>query len=313
MAEGLRAQLDWNLVRTFVAVATNGSLTGAARELGLAHPTVARHIQTLEAQLGLLLFDRTHQGMALNSAGSRLAQQAAQMRREALAFEQLTDAVREQPLPRIRITMAELLVELVPALLSRSFEALRADKTQFELIVAEEQVNLLERGADIALRHVRPTQQDLIARKIGVLAMTGYATADYLARFGPVTAENLAAHRFIDDASVGRFVKGAASVGLSIPEEAVVVRSDSLICRRAAMAAGLGITALPEPMAATMEEVLPVFGTPAEGVALDVWLVARSDMRHNNQVRSTFERLGETFTQLLPGAVNPPLAADALV
>ncbi|MEM6708200.1 MAG: LysR family transcriptional regulator [Pseudomonadota bacterium] len=321
MASNVRLNLDWNLVRTFVAVAESGSLAAASRELGLAHPTVARHVQQLEGQLGLLLFDRTSQGVVLNDAGRRLATQAQAMRREARAFEQLTDAVRHQPLPRIRITMAELLIDLVPQLLADSLDTLRADATQFELKVANEQVNLLERGADIAFRHVRPTQQELIAKRIGSLRITGYATRAYLEHYGPVTEENVASHRFIDDATDGQFIQGAASVGFHIPESAVVVRTDSLLSQRAAMAAGIGIAALPEPMARAMTGVVPVFDGPENAVVLDVWLAARPDMRDNDQVRTTFELLADRFMPYLmdqlervdgTSALSPPSAFGAI-
>lgn len=315
MPAGQNLELDWNLIRTFVAVAASGSLAGAARTLGLAHPTVARHIQQLEAQVGLTLFDRTKQGVVLNEAGARLAEQAAAMRREALAFERLTDSVRERPLPRIRITMAELLVDIVPQLLSRAFDELRSEETHFELYVSNEVVNLLERDADIALRHVRPTQQELIARQIGSLAMTGYATREYLERCGPVTAATIAQHHFIDDASVGRFVRGAASVGTIIPEDRVVVRSDSLYSQRSAMLAGLGIAVLPAPMAAALPDVVPVFADRESAVMLDVWLVARREMRDNAQVRAVFDLLGDAFSSYCAElvAASPTAVADATV
>ncbi|MEM1435180.1 MAG: LysR family transcriptional regulator [Pseudomonadota bacterium] len=315
MPSGQNDGLDWNLIRTFVAVAGSGSLAGAARSLGLAHPTVARHVQQLEAQLGLMLFDRTKQGVVLNEAGVRLAEQATAMRREALAFERLTDSVREKPLPRIRITMAELLVEIVPQLLARAFAELRSEETQFELCISNDVVNLLERDADIALRHVRPSQQELVARQIGSLAMTGYATRDYLARFGPVTEETIERHQFIDDASVGRFVKGAASVGTVIPEDRVVVRSDSLQSQRSAMLAGLGIAVLPAPMAATLPDVVPVFARGEAAVMLDVWLVARREMRDNAQVRAVFDLLGDNFSAHCAEivAASPPQGVGATV
>ena len=75
-------EVDWNLVRTFVSVVEAGSLAGAARALELSHPTVARHVQQLEAQIGVALFVRGSGGLALNEAGQRLAEVAERMLRE---------------------------------------------------------------------------------------------------------------------------------------------------------------------------------------------------------------------------------------
>ena len=101
--------LDWNLVRTFVAVAKAGSLAAGARRLGISHPTAARHIQQLEDSIGVALFSRTGQGLVLNEAGQGLSNAAAVMHSSALAFQAASDSVRARPVERVRVSVAQIL------------------------------------------------------------------------------------------------------------------------------------------------------------------------------------------------------------
>lgn len=298
MAPAPAFDLDWNLVRTFVAVAQAGSLAAGARQLGLAHPTVARHVQLLEAALGLVLFDRTTHGLTLTADGERLARQASAMQREALAFGRLSDSVREQPLPLVRITVAEILMELVPDLVADILGPASDQPGTLEYIVSNEQLNLLERQADLALRHVRPDQQDLVCRKVGAVGMVACASRAYLGRHGSVDQLAPEQHWFIDAASVPRFQRGAATVGFHFAEEQIRFRTDSLIAQRAAVLAGWGIAALPVTMLADLPDVEPLFGGDV-GVELDVWLVARPEIRNAHQIKAVFDALGDRLAQRL--------------
>lgn len=287
-------ELDWNLVRTFVAVAEGGSLAAASRQLGLAHPTVARHVAQLEGALGLVLFDRTRSGLSLNDDGQRLADQAIAMQREAIAFERLTDTVREQPPARVRVTTSELLMEMVPGLLVP--DAASNSAMPVEFLVSDEQLNLLERQADIAVRHVRPLQQDLICRRLGAVNMVACASDDYLRRY-PFTGST-EGHRFIDAIAAPRFREGAASVGFMFTDDQVVFRSDNLLAQRAAMRDGWGIAALPE----TMLEFLPDVRQLVDGdvaVAIEVWLVARPEIRNAHQLKTVYDELGDALSARL--------------
>ena len=104
---------DWNLIRTFVAVAEMGSLAKGARSLGITHPTAARHVQLLEEQVGFSLFTRTSHGLALNEAGARMVENAREMHVRALEFQAESDRVRTRPIERIRVTVSEVLAELL--------------------------------------------------------------------------------------------------------------------------------------------------------------------------------------------------------
>ena len=108
--------LDWNLIRSFVAVARAGSVAAGAKTLGIAQQTVARHLQHLEENLGFSLFARTSHGLVMNEAGERLLAAATPMQSAALQLRNTVDTMGKRPVDRVRITVAELTAELLPSL-----------------------------------------------------------------------------------------------------------------------------------------------------------------------------------------------------
>ncbi len=168
-----------------------------------------------------------------------------------------------------------------------------------DVIVTNDLLNLLERDADMALRHVRPSQQELLCKRVGELNMGIYAHRDYVAIRGCLTETNFAEHRFIDGITKPYLTEGARRMGRTLTQQQVAFRSDSLACRRAAVAAGWGIAALPCWMAARESDWVE-FALEDAALTLDVWLVARPEVRHSRQLRDIFTGLGERLqSQLL--------------
>ena len=290
--------LDWNLVRSFVAVADQGSLARAARHLGLAHPTVARHIQQLEEALGIRLFERTASGLAINEAGSRLAEVGRRMQTDANAFDAVAESLRTTRSGVVRITHSELLSDLVPELLAPLLHGDGEAQRQFEIIVSADQLNLLEREADIALRHVRPEQSELLCRHVGNVPMGAYAARSYVERFGMPTAEDLDQHWFIDGASEQPFTMAVERLGYHVPQERVAWRTDYQYAQRRAAAAGLGIVALPAFVGDADPELVRVLhdpppsasAAPAE-VTVELWLVSRPGARQQRLLAEVGDHL----------------------
>lgn len=283
--------LDWNLIRSFVAVARAGSLAGGAKSLGIAHPTVARHLQHLEESLGFSLFARTSRGLSMNEAGEQLLTAAAPMQSAALQLRNSVDTMGERPVDRVRITVAELTAELLPSLTPASPSALANLGVALDVLVTDAQLNLLDREADIAIRHVRPTQQDLICRRVGSIRMRAYASEAYLRSFGYLTQDNLPEHRLIDGFSNGEFLNAARSQGFAFRDEQVVFRSDSLACQKSAAKSGWGIGAFPD---ALISEVDGLHSALAHSVPVDlpIWLVARPEVRDNKVMKAVYDRIG---------------------
>ncbi|MEZ5558660.1 MAG: LysR family transcriptional regulator [Pseudomonadales bacterium] len=291
--------LDWNLVRTFIAVVESGSLAAAGRRLTLAHPTVARHVQTLEEQLGLQLFDRTGSGLKLNSHGEQLAEVANRMRQDALAFEAASDTLKNAETGTVRVTIAELMAECVPALLAGLPACAGPTPCHVELMLTGEQLNLLQSEADFAVRHVRPQQADLVCRRVGALRLGAWASSTYLERWGTPAIDTLSRHWFIDGVSNRRFCRAAQRLGIEIPAERVVFRSDSMLTQRNAALAGRGIVGLPLYMGDPEPQLARVLTGGGPDPVAEVWLVARPGALQMRLLRDLFEQLGEALVRFL--------------
>jgi len=282
-------QLDWNLIRTFTAVAGEGSLAGAARVLALTYPTVARHIQQLEDSLHLTLFDRTSAGMVPTAAGRRLAANAQDMRTQALAFETQSDALRTEPGGTVRITCSEFLTQLAPSLLNELRNNADCSSAVIELLPSPLQVNLLEHDADIALRHARPTQADLVCRRVGDIELTLWAQREYLDGQSDLDLVD-----YIDGITHNNLQRGAERMGLPIATTQIKYRSDCVWSQVHAARAGWGVVVLPTYLGAQYAELANV-PTDAPIPSLPLWLVARKDMRENPLHRCTFDALATSI------------------
>ncbi|MCR9276394.1 MAG: LysR family transcriptional regulator [Pseudomonadaceae bacterium] len=287
--------LDWNLLKTFVAVARSGSLSAATGQLGLAHPTVARHVQQLETALDMQLFDRTSKGVILNVAGESVLAAVEDMHSSALAVRSAAEAAKAGVDSSIRITVADLMAEPMPDLLPSPGDD--PSGPNLEVIVAQDLLNLLERDADIALRHARPVQKELIARRLGSLAISAFASRAYVDRVGSLTPENTHVHRFIDGPD-GRLENELRARGFAVQSAQVSYRSDSLASQIGAAEAGWGIAAVPFHMARRRSELVLV-NADSKPAYVDVWLVGRPEVRSNATLARTFTALGDAVSEFL--------------
>ena len=291
-------QVDWNLSRTFTAVVACGSMTSAARDLGLTYPTVARHIQQLEESLRLTLFDRTSTGMSVNAAGIQLSNSATDMRDHAGAFGARSESIRTQPSGTVRITASALLSQLMPELLLPLRDWAQGNGATIEFVPSETQLNLLEHDVDIALRHVRPTQVDLICRKVASVKLGLWGNRSYLAGFEPA-ADTLAPNMLYIDGIDARYLqRAAAKLGIDLAEERFVLRTDCFWSQLQAARSGWGVAALPNYLAKQYPELVPYLPELA-APSLDIWVVARRDMRDNKLHRRFFDHLADSLCSQL--------------
>jgi DNA-binding transcriptional LysR family regulator len=303
-------EVDWNLVRTFVSVVEAGSLAGAARALELSHTTVARHVQQLETQLGVALFERGGGGLSLNDSGQRLAEVAGRMRREAMTLESVGESVRSATTGRVRVTIAEVFADMIPELLRPLQEQPGAAERYIELIVSRERLNLLDREADLAVRHIRPEQGELICRRVGILPMGAWASRDYVAEHGRPTLDKLEHHHFIDGLSTRAFALALERLGYRVPDAQVAFRTDSLESQRRAAELGWGIVGIPDYLAGRSEGLIRVLGEVPESVHLEIWLVARPAVRHQRLLKMVFDTLADELGSRF-GIRRPPQGASS--
>ena len=278
------ADLDWNLIRSFVAVAETGSLSAAARRLAASQPTLGRHVAELEQALGVVLFRRGRTGYELTEQGAVLFERAQHVGEAANAFARLATGATEQIAGTVRVAASEVVSAYVlPPILARLRQAEPA--IEIEIVASNQVENLLRRDADIAVRMVAPAQQDLIARKIADLPLTACAATSYLERRGrPHGPEDLVGHDLIGFDRGLDIINGFAALGVAIDRHAFAVRTDNQIVFWEAIRAGNGIGFAQRQLAERdplVETILPELALPP----LPMWLAMHRDVRTSARVR----------------------------
>lgn len=288
--------LDWSLVRAFLAVAETGSLSAAARITGHSQPTLGRQIRTLEAQLGTELFHRIARGLELTEAGAALIDPAREMAaaaaRLALTAEGRSDALAGT----VRITASNMVSHhLLPPVLARIRQV--EPLIQIELAPSDASENLLFREADIALRMYRPEQIDIVARRLADLPMGFYAARSYIARHG--RPQTLAEALQLDIVGLDRsdlMLRVFRAAGLAAQREAFAVRCDHQPTLWELVRAGCGIGANQRRIgdADPLVERLPDF-PELPLPPLELWIAAPQALRTTPRLRRVWDLLVAEF------------------
>lgn len=288
-------RISWDLIRSFRAVSEAGSLSSAARKLGLTQPTIGRHIDLLEAELRLPLFIRSREGMALTERGRDLIGTAQQMSENATAFERLAYGFEEDVSGTLRISANEVFgVLIMPGLIS-AFMA-EHPGIDIELVVSNDATNLLKRDADIAIRLFRPEQNDLVARKLTELPLGLYASHTHLEQHGePKSIEDLRNHSFIGFDRDTSMIDAAQAMGVNLSVHDFSFRSDNILTHMTAVRSGVGIGFLHQGLAKNWSDVRQVLkDTPLP--SLELWLACHADVKHNKRVRLMMDFLAKNLT-----------------
>lgn len=289
--------ISWDDQRAFLAVLEEGSLSGAARRLGVSHATVRSRVEALEAALGATLFTRSVNGLTPTDAARALHDPAHRM---ALASEQfIREAVAapDEAAGIVRVGVPEFMgIEVIPPMLARlrgAFPAIR-----IELVLSNAPADLLAQEVDIAVRMIAPAQGALVARKVAAIPLGLFASVDYLDRRGmPQVPDDLARHDLIGPDRNRSDLALAEKFGAMFRRDRLVIRTDSHPAQVAAARAGLGIAVIQVPAGERdprLRRVLPglVIAT------LDTWIVAHENLRRVPRIRAVFDMLVACFAEM---------------
>ena len=286
---------DWDLYQSLHAVVRAGSLSAAARTLGLSQPTVGRHVEQLEQALGQPLFTRSPQGLrptefalALAPSLEAMASAAQIALREASGGAEAIGGV-------IRLAASEVIgAEVLPALLAEFHE--QHPGVVIELALSNRAEDLLHREADIAVRMMRPTQTGLLARRLGVIQGGVYAHRGYLQKHGQPRTLDAPGHAAIgydrDDAPVRAITNAYPAVS----RELFAFRSDSDLAQLAAIRAGFGIGAVQHGIARRDPNLVHVLDA-VFNFELEVFVVMHEDLKANRRMRLMFDHLVAGLTE----------------
>ncbi|MCU1740614.1 MULTISPECIES: LysR family transcriptional regulator [unclassified Pseudomonas] len=290
-------QLQWETQRAFLAVLRTGSLSGAARLLGIAQATARRRIEALEQSVGVSLFIRSPAGLLPTETAKDLISHVEAMAMAANAFNRAASADAQLAGGTVRLTSSQLLgVEVLPPML----RTLRQTYPQLavELSVSNRLQALARQEADVAVRIRRPTEATVVTRKVGDLQVGLYATPELLAEQGvPDTVAQLDDYPLIGPDRNLVELQFLRERGFDCTAQRTPVRTDDHLAQLAALRAGLGIGVCSSQLARRhgLVRVLP----EQVDFTVDVWTAMHQDMRRVQRIALVFDALGESLTQFL--------------
>lgn len=288
-------RLDWGHLRFFLEMARNGSLSQAARRLGVDRTTVARRVAALEEELGLALFERGPQGWTPTPAGRELSAMTTRVEQDVLALARHADARDRAVAGTVRLTTAS---HLAAHLVAPALPRLRERHPGLVLEVAADQrtFDLSRREADLALRMGRPRDAGLVTRKLSDVAYGLYAAPALVGRSG--RGVDFAADPFVgfDDSLAGvpqeRWLEKLA------PGRRVVFRSNSTAALLAAARHGLGVAVLPRFLADREAGLARLEGP--EPVRHELWLLVHADLRRSARLQAVIEWVDDLILEAGP-------------
>jgi DNA-binding transcriptional LysR family regulator len=292
------AEPDWTLWRSFAAVVEKGSLSAAARLLGLTQPTLGRHVEELERQLGVTLFIRTLQGLKPTETGLRLFEPVERARQALAEASLVAEGTSDVLTGSVRVTSSNVTSHYVlPPLLNVLRDAYPG--IAIELVPSDSSENLLLREADIAVRMFRPTQLDLITRKLGDIPIVATCHESYLARRGrPDSPEDLLQHDLIGFDRSDLFIQGARELGYDLKRTDFALRTDSQTALWELAKAGLGITFAQGGLVRDTPGMVQLFGNFGPP-PLEVWLTTHRELFTSRRIRAIYDLLGEELSRYL--------------
>jgi DNA-binding transcriptional LysR family regulator len=280
---------DWALYRTLLAVLDEGSLSAAARRLGLTQPTVARHVDALEAALGADLFVRSQRGLDPTDLARSLRAQAQVMATTAAALLRTASGTLGTVTGTVRISASDVVgVEHLPPILAR----LRRDHPALviELSLSNRLDDLLAREADIAVRMTEPTQTALLARRLPPIELGFHAHRDYLEHRGtPISMADLSAHDLIGYDTETPALRAMTARLAPLDRQGFALRADSNLAQLAAIRAGFGIGLCQVGIAQRDRALVRV--VPTVALSLPLWIVMHEDLKTSARFRTVFDAL----------------------
>jgi DNA-binding transcriptional LysR family regulator len=285
-------KFDWNKARAFLVTAEEGSLSAAARALGMAQPTLGRQVDGLEQELGIVLFERVGRGLTLTPSGLELLEHVRDMG-EAAGRVSMTALGQSQALEgaiciSASETYAAVLLPPIIAKLRKLEPGIRV-----EIVVANHASDLRRREADIAIRNFRPTEPDLIAKKIGDADAVLYATPDYIEMIGnPTKPYDLRHADFVNMDHGGMMLKGLNTLGLGLTEANFPLLTESYLVMWELVRQGAAIGILDAHIGdadPVVRRVLP----DLEPLVFPIWLVSHRELTTSRRIRVVYDFLAE--------------------
>lgn len=291
---------DWNRARAFLVTAEEGSLSAAARALGMAQPTLGRQVSALEEELGLALFERTGRGLELTPSGLELIDHVRAMGQAATRVSLAASGQSQEIAGRVSITASEIYAAfLLPPAIAELRDT--APGLEIEIVASNAVTDLRRREADIAIRNTEPKDPALIGQRIGFDTGWFYAAESYVARHGtPAGLDDLGGHSFIAMDSPDAMIAALAHFDITLSRDMLAIRSDNHLVHWELARQGVAIGIGPDFLGAAspgMQRLLPGHGP----IRYPVWLVAHREVKSSRRIRLVWDILQHHLRTRLTG------------
>jgi DNA-binding transcriptional LysR family regulator len=280
---------DWNHIRAFLVTAEEGTLSAAAKYLGLTQPTLSRQVCALEAELSLMLFERVGQRLVLTNSGLELLEHAREMGNAALDFSLAAKGQAQKIEGNVIVSASELTAAyMLPKIIAK----LRREEPgiDIEVVVTNEPSDLKRREADIAIRSFHPKQNDLIAKKLGEEVIWLYGTKEYLDKLPSITCySELKDIQIIGFDHSNSVIDLLNKQGWKLSKKNFSLMTTCQLLQLALCKEGQGVIFFPEKMGDQEPSLVRAFEHMGPIMTLPIWLVCHQELRTSLRVRRVFD------------------------
>jgi len=290
-----REKLDWNQMRALFATIEAGSLSGAARKLGLTQPTLGRQVAALEKSLGVTLFERVGRGLVLTQAGRELVAPLRAMDAASETIALVASRQSQSVEGLVRITASDVYAQyLLPPILMKLRQV--APGIVVDVVASNSVEDLIRRKADIAIRHVPPQEAELIARRLPDTVARIYGVPRLVGEIGrPVSAETLGRADFVGFSdNIEVLVVELRRHGLSLNAANFPLMTNSGLVAWDWVRRGMALGIMVQQVAEMTPEVVDAWPEFA-GVPVPAWLATHRELRTARRIRVVFDLLAEAL------------------
>lgn len=291
---------DWNHARAFLATAQTGSFSAAARALKMAQPTIGRQVAALEETLGIVLFERIGRQLALTPVGRDVLQHMRGMAEAANEAALVASGRSKSVAGDVCVSVTDIFALYVMPVIVADLQKV-APQIRVKVLASNDLSDLQRRDADIAVRHVAPTQPELISRKIREAQGRLYVHQAYLDGYGRIeTVEDTQNATFIGIGEPGELVAFLQNWGLPVTLDNVRILADSGTAGWQIARQGLGIIPMNDDMAHHFPDMKLILPQLAQ-VPVPYWLTTHRELKSSKRIRLVYDRIADLLSDpILP-------------
>ena len=286
--------MDWDDLQTFLIIAREGSLSGAAKALNTTQPTMGRRLNKLEQKVGARLLERHPRGFSLTPLGEQVLGNAERIEAEVIATERIITG-RDIALEGVvKVTAVDIVASkiIVPAIAKLQCTH---PKIVIELIPDARLLSLSRREADIAVRFTRFENMNLVTKKLGIVRLGFYISQKYIDKFNNPENTKGKGHKIIQVLEDQIHLEEAVAIQQEFPDAAVALRTNSREAMINACKNGIGIACVPK-FRAEQESDLIEIDIANNNHFCEVWLGVHNDLRHMPRIRAVIDIVTEAFS-----------------